>query len=100
VRRDEKQDLAVLAGNKLALKEIANYRYGCESGRPLSSLALGICQDTAHHSRATIWYEHFSLHALSINAGDATDCYTSIDRVVFNRDAENYRTGVGDLRGD
>jgi len=69
VRRDEKQDLAVLAGNKLALKEVTNYRYGRESRRALSSLALSISQDTAHHSRATIWYEHFSLHALSINAG-------------------------------
>ena len=53
-----------------------------------------------HHCRATIWNQHFSLHALSVDAGNAADGDAGIDGVVFNRDAKNDRADVSNLRRD
>ena len=57
-------------------------------------------QHTAHDGRTTIRNQHFRLHALSVDARNATYGDAGVDGVVFNRDAQHNGARVGDLRSD
>ena len=100
MRRDEEQDFAILSRDKLALKKISKDWNRTETRSLLASCAFGVGQHTTHHGRATIWHQHFSLHALSVDAGDATNGDAGIDCVVFDRHTKNDRTHICNLRSD
>jgi len=66
----------------------------------LLSLTFSVRQHAAHDRCSAIWNQHFGLHALRIDTGNTANGDTCIDCVVFNSDAEDDSSGVGDLWGD
>src|SRR5207302_10379540 len=77
------------APHSLPTRRSSDLRNAGRAGRALTAGAVGIRQDAAHHRRATVWHQHFSLHALSVDAGNATYGDAGVDGVVFNRDAQH-----------
>ena len=100
MRSDEEQDFAVLSRRQFSLEEIADDRNRSEARRALLSFAFGVGKHAAHDGRATIWNQHFRLHALSVDTRNAANCDTGVEGVVFNRDAQHDRARIGDLRRD
>ena len=100
MRCDEEQDFAVLTGREFAFEEVAKNRNRRESRSTLLSFTLGVGQHATHDGRATIWNQHFRLHALCVDTRNTTNGDTGIDRVVFDRDSQHNCSGVRDLRRD
>ena len=100
VRRDEEKDFAVLPRRQFSLEEIADDRNRSESGSALLSFTFGVGEHAAHDGRATIRNQHFRLHALRIDTRNTANCDTGVEGVVFNRDSQHNRAGIGDLRRD
>ena len=66
------------------LEEVTNDGYRGQPRGALTSDTFSVCKYAAHDSRTAIWYQDFALHALSVDARDATDCDTrSSSEILF-----------------
>ena len=100
VRSDEEENFGTRLRRQFALEQVAKYRNRSDAWSALSGFTFGVGQNTTHNCRTTIWNEYFRLHALSIDAGYAPNCDTSVDSVVLNRHSQDYGSNIGDLRCD
>jgi len=55
--------------------------------RALLRFAFGVREHATHDGRAAIRNQHFRLHALRVDTGNATNRDTRVERVVLDRDA-------------
>jgi hypothetical protein len=99
-RRDKEQNLAAGTCRQFAFKEITDDRDGSQAGSPLTSDAFRISKDASHYRRTAIWYQHFTLHPLRVNAWDSPDGDAGVNGVVLYGDSKYHCTNVSDLWGD
>ena len=100
MRRDEEQNLSRVLRHEFALEHVANDRNAGHARRALSLRGFRIGKHATHHGGAAIRNQHFRLHALGVDAGNATDGDTGIDGVVFDRHAQDNGACIRDLRSD
>ena len=99
-RSDEEEYFATRIGCQFSLEEISQYGNRSKTRRALLSLTFVVSQNTTHNRGAAVWNQNFRLHALSVDARNATNGNAGIDRVVFNRDAKDNRARICNLWRD